>query len=48
MPRLRNEVTGAVVQIREGKSLGAGWIPVDTKPTPKRTREKPAEKKTEK
>lgn len=39
--RLRNTVTGVVVQVREGKAglLGYGWESADapTKPAPKRT-----------
>jgi len=35
--RLRNTTTGAVVQVREGKSLGSEWEPVEleTKEQPK-------------
>ena len=29
MARLTNVHTGAVVQVREGKVLGAEWVPVD-------------------
>lgn len=42
MPRLRNEVTGAVMSVSESTAalLGSGWVSADEKPpepeTPKR------------
>lgn len=38
--RLRNVATGAVVQVREGKSLGSEWVPVETKAPAKPARSK--------
>lgn len=47
MAKFTNEKTGVTVSVRDGKRLGRGWVPAESKAAPapvRRTAKKPDEK----